>query len=63
MLFVAYGRRWGSVHLDRSADQSLKQNGVFSPVLLHRRSVEDLERQNARHVAYRLRHVPLRDPP
>ena len=32
-IFVAYVRRCGSDHHDRSADQSPKQNG-FSPVLL-----------------------------
>ena len=60
---VAYGIRWESSHHDRSEDQSLKQNGVFSPVLIDRWNVEDLERQDARHVACRLRHAPPRDPP
>ena len=63
MLSLAYGRRWESNHHERSADQSLKQNGVFSPVLLDRGNGEDLERQDARHVACRLQHVPPRDPP
>ena len=43
MLSVDYGRRCGSDHHDSSADQSLKQIGVFSPVLLDRGNVEDLE--------------------
>ena len=48
MLSVAYGRRWGSNHHDSSADQGPIHNGVFSPVLLDRGNVEDLERQDAR---------------
>ena len=62
---VAYGRPWGSNHYDHSADQSLKQNGVFSPVLIDRGNFEDLERQDAGRVACRLRHAPpvtRRDP-
>ena len=47
------GRRCGSNYHNSSADQSLKQNGVFSPVLLDSGSVEDLKRQNASHVACR----------
>ena len=41
------GRRCGFKYHNSSADQSLKQNGVFSPVLLDSGSVEDLKRQNA----------------
>ena len=46
-----------------TAPRTLKQNVVFSPVLLDRRSVEDLERQpeDAGHVTCRLLHVPPRD--
>ena len=51
-------------HHDRSADQSLKQNGVFAPVLLDRGSVEDLERQRVTSLAGRVTSLPVipRDP-
>ena len=63
--------RWGSNHHDRSraesrrsADHSLKQSGVFSPVLHDRGSVEDLERQRVTSPAGRVTSLPVtrRDP-
>ena len=52
-IFVACLRRCGPHHHKRSADQSLRQNGLFSPLLLDCRGVE---RRNASHLTCMSRH-------